>query len=112
MLFPLPHGFTAASEIAGIKPSNSSRPDVALAVAEAPYSAHALFTRNKLVGAHIPLCREHLRVTEGRIRAVLVNSGNANCATGVEGIHDAKQVCTQLSSALGCKAEEILFMST
>jgi glutamate N-acetyltransferase/amino-acid N-acetyltransferase len=109
---PLPRGFRAASAIARIKPKNTTKPDMALLVADAAGPAHALFTRNQLVGAHVHVCRESLARSGGRVRAVLVNAGNANCATGQQGIDDARQVCAELARRLGCPEEQVLFMST
>lgn len=109
---PLPRGFRASSVIASIKPKNTTKPDMALLVADEAGPAHALFTRNELVGAHVHVCREYLARSGGKVRAVLVNAGNANCATGQQGIDDAKQVCADVARRLGCPEEQVLFMST
>jgi glutamate N-acetyltransferase / amino-acid N-acetyltransferase len=106
----LPHPFQAAGLACGIKPGE--RLDLGLLVADRAYPAAALFTRNKLLGAHVPVCREHLHATGGQVRAVLVNSGNANCSTGARGQEDNRRVCAALAEALGARSEEILFLST
>ncbi len=109
---PLPRGFRAASVIARIKPKNTTKPDLSLLVADEAGPAHALFTRNELVGAHVHVCREHLARSGGKVRAVLVNAGNANCATGQQGIDDAKQAIADVARRIGCPEEQVLFMST
>ena len=82
--FPLPCGFQFAAVTAGIKPSG--KPDFAIAVADNGANAAAMFTANRVVAAPLLVDREHLRQSGGRVKAVLVNAGNANCATGEAGI--------------------------
>ncbi len=108
---PLPPGFRAGSLRCGIR-RNKTKDDLGLILADEAWPAHALFTTNQLVGAHVLLGREHLQRSGGRVRAVLVNSGNANCATGQEGIDDARRVCQSLAELIGCAAHEVLFLST
>jgi glutamate N-acetyltransferase/amino-acid N-acetyltransferase len=108
---PLPAGFRAGALRCGIR-RNKTKDDLGLLLADAAWPAHALFTTNQLVGAHVTLGREHLARSGGRIRAVLVNSGNANCATGQEGIEDARRVCRALGEILGCPEQQVLFLST
>src|SRR5207248_8723078 len=79
-----PLGFRAAGVAAGIK---SAGPDVALIVADKTVSAAAVFTRNRVQAAPVLVSREHLR--EGKARAVVANSGNANACTGERGMADA-----------------------
>jgi glutamate N-acetyltransferase / amino-acid N-acetyltransferase len=106
----VPKGFSFSAMTVGIKASG--RPDLALAVSEAPCAAAALFTKNRVVAAPVEVGREALRLTGGRIRAVLVNSGNANCATGAAGRKACEQVCREAARALGAHAEEVLPSST
>ena len=94
----IPKGFLFSSTIAGIKASG--RPDLALAEAPHGASAAAMFTRNRLAAAPLHVDRAHLKRTSGRVRAVLVNSGNANCATGKAGIRAAQGVCRELGKLL------------
>jgi glutamate N-acetyltransferase/amino-acid N-acetyltransferase len=108
---PLPQGFRAAAMRCGIR-KNKTKDDLGLLVAEAAFPAAALFTRNQLTGAHVVLSREHLERSGGKVRAVLVNSGNANCATGQEGVDDARRVCARLAEIVGCPPEQVLFLST
>jgi len=106
----LPKGFLWSAVKAGIKASG--RPDVALAVAPLGASAAAMFTRNRVVAAPLEVDRKHLRRSRGRARAVLVNAGNANCATGAQGIAVAEQSCVALGKALEAAPEFILPSST
>src|ERR1700692_3820627 len=92
----LPRGFFWAATKAGIKASGRS--DVALAEAPLGASAAAMFTRNRVAAAPLEVGRAHLRKTKGRVRAVLVNAGNANCATGAQGIAVAEQSCAALGA--------------
>jgi glutamate N-acetyltransferase/amino-acid N-acetyltransferase len=108
---PLPHGFRAAAHHCGIR-KNRTKDDLGLLVADAPFPATAIFTRNQLVGAHVILSREHLAQSGGLVRALLVNSGNANCATGEAGVEDARRVCRSLAEIVGCPPEQVLFWST
>jgi glutamate N-acetyltransferase/amino-acid N-acetyltransferase len=107
---PLPLGFRWTSATAGIKASG--KPDVALAVADTPANAAAMFTSNQLVAAPITVDRAHLAATGSRIRAALVNAGNANCATGQTGIDSCQQACDALAHALHAPAAEVFPSST
>lgn len=107
----LPRGFRAAGVHCGIRP-RGDRLDLGLLLADEAWPAAAVFTRNRLLGAHVPVCRDHLRRSGGRVRAVLVNAGNANCATGEQGVADAHRVAAALAGRLGCATEEVLFLST
>lgn len=106
----VPSGFEFSATTAGIKVSGS--PDLALALAPRGANAAAMFTTNRVVAAPLQCGREHLRKTSGRVRAVIVNSGNANCATGEAGRRACNQVCRSVAKALGCGKEEICPAST
>ncbi|WDP88240.1 MAG: bifunctional glutamate N-acetyltransferase/amino-acid acetyltransferase ArgJ [Desulfobacter sp.] len=88
-------GFKFAGIKAGIKKNGLK--DLGLIYAEEPAAGAALFTRNQVVAAPVALGREMIR--EGRIQAILVNSGNANCFTGSQGLEDAKR-CTALAASV------------
>jgi len=103
-------GLRAAGVAAGIKASG--KPDVALLVLDAPGSCAGVFTRNKLTAAPVVVSREHLAASGGLARAVVVNSGNANAATGAAGLRDARAMAAQVARALGCADEEVLVCST
>ena len=106
----LPRGFFWSAAKAGIKASGRS--DVALAEAPLGASAAAMFTRNRVAAAPVEVGRRHLRKNKGRVRAVLVNAGNANCATGEQGIAVAEQSCAALGAALEAAPHFIVPSST
>ena len=105
-----PLGFSFSAVAAGIKVSG--RPDLALVEAANGAAAAALFTKNRVVAAPIEVGRASLLSTGGRVRAVVVNSGNANCATGRQGIHACEQVCREAGNLLGASPAEIFPSST
>ncbi|MDP7259199.1 MAG: bifunctional glutamate N-acetyltransferase/amino-acid acetyltransferase ArgJ [Acidimicrobiales bacterium] len=105
-------GFVAAGTACGVKPSGM--PDLAL-VATADGSAvtaAGVFTSNKMTAAPVLVCRQHLAATGGRAVAVVLNSGNANAATGSQGLIDAEQMCVLTAAELGCASDEVLVCST
>lgn len=106
----LPRGFSFAAAIAGIKASG--RPDLALAYAPSGASAAALFTKNRVVAAPLQVARRSLRLSRGQVSAVLVNSGNANCATGAAGKQACEQVCRELAQHMGVSMNEVFPSST
>ena len=75
----LPLGYRYSATYAGIR--QLERDDVALIVSGVPASGAAVFTQNRVQAAPVKLCRQHLRVSKGQVGAILVNAGNANCAT-------------------------------
>ena len=108
---PIPRGFLWGATRAGIKASGN--PDIAFALAvDAAASAAAMFNSNLVVAAPITVGRRHLAATGGRIRAVLINSGNANCATGQPGIDGCVATCVAAAENFGCIFDEVLPSST
>src|SRR5450755_4021421 len=105
-----PMGFSFSAVAAGIKVSG--RPDLALLEAAGGATAAALFTQNRVVAAPVEVGRASLLSTGGRIRAVVVNSGNANCATGRAGIQACERVCREAGKLFGVSAAEIFPSST
>jgi glutamate N-acetyltransferase/amino-acid N-acetyltransferase len=107
-----PTGFVAAGVSAGIKPSGA--PDLALvATADGqPVPAAAVFTQNRLTAAPVVVSAVHLQASGGRAAAVVLNSGNANAATGAEGRQHAERMCAATADALGCGADAVLVCST
>ena len=95
-----PLGFRAAGVYAGIK--SRQTPDVGLLVCDTPASAAAVFTTNRVVSPAVKVGREH--VAGGRLRAVVVNAGNANACTGRQGERDARRMCALAASVAGCDA--------
>lgn len=110
MSFNPPKGFLFSACAAGIKPS--AKPDLALALAPEGAAASAMFTRNQVVAAPVTVGREQLRASKGMVNAVLVNAGNANCATGKSGIEAAREVCHSLAKQLRIRRARVFPSST
>lgn len=107
----LPSGFKASAVHCGIR-VKKVKLDLGLIVGAQAFPAAALFTKNLLLGSHIVVCRESLKKSGGKVRALLVNSGNANCSTGEQGLEDNRRIQGALAELIGCPPEQVLFMST
>lgn len=101
-------GFRGASICAGIK--TKPVPDMALLVSEEPCAAAGTFTRNRFRAAPVRVCEEHL--ADGRAQAIIANSGNANCATGAQGLANARRMAELAGQALGLRPTDVLVCST
>ena len=102
-------GFVAAAVTAGIKPSG--KPDMALVVNTGPeFVATGVFTRNRVVASPVKLTRK--AVADGRLVAVVYNSGNANACNGAQGDADAAAVVQRVADAIGCEAADVAACST
>ncbi len=101
-------GFKSAGIPAGLKKNGD--PDLGLIYSASPAAAAAVFTRNLVQAAPVLLCRE--RIQSGRCRAILVNSGNANCCTGQQGMRDAVAMSAAAAAALAVTEEQGLVAST
>lgn len=108
--FLIPHGFRFAAVKAGLKASG--RPDFALIVADAPASAAAAFTANRVSAAPLQVDKEHLRATGGKVRVAAINAGNANCAAGQAGLDAARATCAAAAKTFACRTEEVFPSST
>ncbi len=106
----LPRGFQWGAVRAGIKASGNL--DVAAAIAAAGSVGAAMFTTNQVVAAPVTVGRRHLLATGGRVAAVLVNAGNANCATGEAGIAGCLTTCVAAAETFGCIFDEVVPSST
>ena len=106
----LPLGFEWASATAGIKSSGNA--DLALARCQGGAAAAAMFTANHVVAAPVTVGRRHLAATAGRVTAVVVNSGNANCATGAAGLDAAHRCCVAVAEQCRCVFDEVIPSST
>ncbi len=105
-------GFAAAGVRAGFR-KEPGRLDMALVAADEPCACAAVFTKNVFCSAPVAVSREHLDGQGyGTARAVVVNSGNANAATGQRGIDVARETARIVGEALGCPPEEVLVAST
>jgi glutamate N-acetyltransferase / amino-acid N-acetyltransferase len=104
----IPVGFRAAGVRAGIKASGS--PDLAVLVADRPCSAAGTFTTNRIAAAPVQWDRQ--RVPAGDVRAVIINAGNANAATGAQGLQDVRRTAELAADRLGCRPDQVLVAST
>jgi glutamate N-acetyltransferase/amino-acid N-acetyltransferase len=101
-------GFRAAGVACGIK--RAGEPDLALILCDRPATVAGVFTTNRFPGAAVRLSRRRAR--RGAARAVLVNSGIANVATGAAGVAAARALTRAAAGALGLAPSEVLMSST
>lgn len=87
------------------------RKDLTVFQLDAGSSVAAVFTQNRFCAAPVQVCREHLGRSSG-IRALVINTGNANAGTGAEGVAASKQTCAALAALIGCPVEAVLPYST
>ena len=102
-------GFRAAGIHVGVKTHAAWKKDVALIVSDADCAAAAVFTKNVVKAAPIRVDLQHL--ADGRARAVIANSGNAN-ACAPQGEENARRMCAAAAKAIGCEAGDVLVSST
>jgi glutamate N-acetyltransferase / amino-acid N-acetyltransferase len=105
----LPAGFKANGLACGLK--RSGKPDLALIYSAKPALACAKFTTNSIIAAPLIVCKKHLGQAK-EFRAVLVNSGNANCFTGKAGVKDALACVRYLAERLKISGKSVLVNST
>lgn len=108
MKYVLPKGFLASGVHCGIK---RFKKDLALIYSKVGCKGAALFTKNKVIAAPLVVSKAILKKGEA-IRAIIVNSGNANCCTGWYGKRDAKRMINAASGALKVKFDNVLVNST
>jgi glutamate N-acetyltransferase/amino-acid N-acetyltransferase len=106
----LPHGFRFAATACGLKKTGAL--DLGLLCSDEPASAAAVFTQNLVVAAPVLISKENLLNSRGRMRGVVVNAGNANCATGTAGHAAALRTVAEAAKRLGCQPEELFVCST
>jgi glutamate N-acetyltransferase/amino-acid N-acetyltransferase len=102
-----PKGYRAAGVAAGLKPQGR---DLALIVSDRPASAAGMFTTNRVQAPAVQLNRERLQ--DGRARAIVANSKNANACTGAQGHADARRTAQVVAAGLGYPPEDVLVNST
>jgi glutamate N-acetyltransferase/amino-acid N-acetyltransferase len=102
-------GFRFAGVAAGLK-TDPNRKDLGLIVADAPATAAGIFTTNQVKAAPVILAQQRLRA--GRLRAVVSNSGSANCFTGKAGMKLAVDSCAAVAAEVGCAPELTVPCST
>ncbi|MBV9498960.1 MAG: bifunctional glutamate N-acetyltransferase/amino-acid acetyltransferase ArgJ [Acidobacteriaceae bacterium] len=105
----LPLGYRYAATYAGIR--KEKKPDLGLIVSDRTADAAAVFTRNVVQAAPVQVARRHLNASKGKVTAILVNAGNANCATRT-GERVATASCRALAKALKTKSKFVLPAST
>ena len=103
-------GVTLAAVAAGVK--NNGQPDLVLISLPQSCNTAGVFTRNAYCAAPVKLCRQHLQLNQGKVRALLVNSGGANAATGAQGDANALSACEHVAQILGIEASAVLPFST
>src|SRR5579883_463976 len=106
----LPKGFRFAATACGLKKTGAL--DLAILSSDVPASAAAVFTQNLVVAAPVVLSKKHLAESKGRMRAVVVNAGNANCATGSQGDLASLRTVEETSKRLGLIPREVFVCST
>jgi len=94
---------------AGVRKAN--RKDLSVMLLDAGASVAGVFTRNRYCAAPVQVCREHL-AQGSAVRALVINTGNANAGTGAPGLAHARQTCEALASLLQCAPAQILPFST
>lgn len=102
-------GFTANGILCRIKASRKTN-DTALIYSEKPCAAAGVFTQNRVKAESVKLTKKN--IADGRIQAVIANSGNANCCTGEQGAKTAYKMACLAGNALGVKPEDVAVCST
>ena len=108
-LLPI-RGLSLGIAAAGIKKSN--RNDLLLMVLDEGSRVAGLFTQNRFCAAPVIVAKEHLSDLNSSVRALVINTGNANAGTGQQGIDSARSTCSAVAGLLGCDADQVLPFST
>jgi glutamate N-acetyltransferase / amino-acid N-acetyltransferase len=108
-LFPVPGVRIGVAE-AGIRKAN--RKDLTVVLIDEGASVGGVFTQNRFCAAPVQLCRQHLEQTRGHIRAMVINTGNANAGTGEDGLVRARATCIALARRLDLAPDDVLPFST
>src|SRR5450830_1659499 len=119
-LFPV-SGVRIGVTEAGIRKAN--RKDLTVVLIDEGASVGGVFTQNRFCAAPVQICRQHLAAIQAKpddkplgtsqgIRALLINTGNANAGTGEEGLQRANETCAALAQALSIKPQQVLPFST
>ncbi|MBI1750294.1 MAG: bifunctional glutamate N-acetyltransferase/amino-acid acetyltransferase ArgJ [Acidobacteria bacterium] len=106
----IPRGFRFAATACGLKKTGGL--DLALIASDTPATAAAVFTTNLVQAAPVTISREHMRKAASHMRAIVVNSGNANCCTGREGMAATCATAAKIAREIGCQPEEVIVCST
>jgi glutamate N-acetyltransferase/amino-acid N-acetyltransferase len=103
-------GVKLGTAVAGIR--KVGRRDLVLMRLAAGSRVAGVFTRNRFCAAPVVVAKEHLAGDSGGIRALVINTGNANAGTGGEGIERARETCRAVALSVGCDARQVLPFST
>lgn len=104
----IPGGICA---VKGVLAAGSCKDDYGMAlIVSEDNTASAVFTRNKILAAPVLVSKESLE--DGKLSAIVANSGNANCCTGKEGLENARQMRDKVSNALDIKSNDVAVAST
>ena len=103
-------GFTAGGVHAGIKTAGDGVFDLGIVVSDSPASAAGVFSQNKVLSPSVTLSRR--RIANGSVRAIVANSGCANCSVGHQGLTDAEEMTALAAAHVDVDAEEVLIGST
>ncbi len=106
----LPRGFRFSATACGLKKTGAL--DLALLSSDVPAAAAAVFTQNLVAAAPVVLSKAHLRASKGRMRAIIINAGNANCATGRTGYEASVKTTDDTARQLNCLPREVFVCST
>src|ERR1700756_5819770 len=106
----LPRGFRFAAPACGLKKTGAL--DLAILSSDVSASAAAVFTQNLVVAAPVVLSKRNLRESKGRMRAVVVNAGNANCATGQQGQLVSLRTNEEAARRMSFEPKELFVCST
>jgi len=107
-LHPVPGVRIGVTE-AGVRKAN--RKDLTVFLLDPGASVAGVFTRNRFCAAPVQVCREHLAAASG-IRAMVINTGNANAGTGADGLARARRTCDAVAAQLGVTPQQVLPFST
>ncbi len=105
-----PLGFQAGAAACGIKKVGAEKLDLTVLYTPHETTAAATFTSNRVKAAPVHVCEEHMQGND--IRAVIVNSGNANACTGEQGLADAREMAALTATKFGLKPEQVFVCST
>jgi glutamate N-acetyltransferase/amino-acid N-acetyltransferase len=107
-----PQGFQASGTIVGVKPGNTTKPDLAFLSSDRPCSAAAVFTKNRFQAAPVTFSRDLLKSKKNTgVQSVIINSGCANAVTGKGGLEDAAKMAQAADNSVG-SSESTIVMST
>jgi glutamate N-acetyltransferase/amino-acid N-acetyltransferase len=107
-LLPVP-GVRLGVTMAGVRKAN--RRDLTVIALDEGAAVAGVFTTNRFCAAPVQVCREHL-AAGAAVRALVINTGNANAGTGADGLARARQTCAALAGLIGCAPEQVLPFST